>query len=194
MVRRARATVVAVRREDILTVRVDVKVQANALRITQGVDKGRHALVFRCVVLRRAAVRLVAGIGGRAARDGPLIRPITVVIPTRTAGVGSGLAVLAPQPIVGLGVGEAVRVDDGEDVEVEFVDEGLDRRVAAVARDELVHEILGRHGGDPFAGVHRAVDEHRGLGAATAAAPDVNAIHDAALVGRAGAEDLGIAG
>lgn len=55
-----------------------------------------------------------------------------------------------------LGVDEAVRVDDGDKVEVVGVDEGGDVGVLAVAGDELVGEVLDGHGCDPFASVDRA--------------------------------------
>lgn len=69
--------------------------------------------------------------------------PVAVDVAADARGARVGLAVLAPETVAGLGVDEAVRVDDGEDVELVLVDEGLDGGVGAVVGQEVVGLVLG---------------------------------------------------
>jgi hypothetical protein len=63
-------------------------------------------------------------------------RPVAVDVPADTAGRGGRLTVLAPETVIGLGVGEAVWVYNGEDVEVVLVLESCGCGV--LGREKLV--------------------------------------------------------
>ncbi len=65
-------------------------------------------------------------------------RPVAIDVSSDAAVSGVGLTVLAPQAVGGLRVLEAIGVDDREDVEVVFVQEGS---VVGV-REELVCGVL----------------------------------------------------
>lgn len=144
------AAAVAERPQDVLAVAVHVEVEADAARGAQLVDLGAQAEVLGGVTGGYALVGLGAGARGGAARCGPLVGPVAVDVAAEAAVSGHGLAVLAPEAVAGLGVGEAwgvlvgmrrrrgegkvlgrvfwltVWVDDGDDVVVELVDHGLD--------------------------------------------------------------------
>ena len=60
------------------------------------------------------------------------VLPVTIDISSNARVSANGLSVLAPETISGLGVDEAIWVDDGRDVEVELVDERLYGSVAGV--------------------------------------------------------------
>ena len=75
---------------------------------------------------RRALVVFGAGRSAGAAALRPLVVPVAVDVAADAGGGGSGLAVLAPHAVGGLGVDETVWVHDWDDVVVVFVFEGDD--------------------------------------------------------------------
>jgi hypothetical protein len=123
---------------------------------------------------------LGAGVVGRPFWVGvPFVRPVSVEVDAPAGRIGSwrwGLAVLAPEAVVGLGVYEAVWVDEGDEVEVVVVDERGDEFVFAVAGDELVCEVFDCHGRYPFACVGGAVPEDCLVLAFAVLAPEVKAL------------------
>lgn len=100
-------------------------------------------------------------------------RPVAVDIGTNSGDAGTGLSVLAPETCAGLTVTEAISVDDGDNVEVKRVQEGL-RGTTTVTRDQLVDDVFRNHGGNPFSCVYRGMVINGGLGARATASPEVN--------------------
>ncbi len=84
-----------------------VNVELNALAVGEGLGEGHECLVFCRVAGGQALVSLVAGVGGGAVGEFPLVWPVAVDICSDTGLAGAGLAVLAPEAVVGLGVDEA---------------------------------------------------------------------------------------
>jgi hypothetical protein len=72
-------TVVAIRREDILSIRVDVEVESDAARVAELVHLSNEAAVLGSIACCLALVGFGARAGGSAAGSGPLIRPIPVI-------------------------------------------------------------------------------------------------------------------
>lgn len=98
---------VAVRLERVLAVAVEVDEVLDAVGLLdllspldEGGDLGR-------VARREAAIRLSARVVGGAARVLPVVRPVAVAVGSNAGRVGTGLAVLSPEAVVGLGVDEA---------------------------------------------------------------------------------------
>lgn len=105
---------------------LDVEVEADSTRGAELVDLGSEAEVLRGVAGDLAFVGFGAGVGGGAACDFPFVRPVAVDVAADAGVSADGLTILAPETVGGLCVDKAVWVDDGGDVEVEFVHEGLD--------------------------------------------------------------------
>lgn len=184
---------VAVGGHEELRVGVEVDEELQALRGLGLGQPGGEGSGLGGVAGRGALEVLGAGVGGGAAGDGPLVGPVAVDVVAEAAAAGGGLAVLAPQAVGGLGVDEAVRVDDGEDVEVVLVDEALDLGVGGVLGQQVVGNVLVGHRADPLAGVNGAVENNGGLGA-LGAAIDVDARDGVALERAARGNDLGVVG
>jgi hypothetical protein len=55
--------------------------------------------------------------------------PVAVDVTADTCVTAHSLSVLAPKTISGLRIEEAIRIDDGRDVEVELIDERFDGRI-----------------------------------------------------------------
>lgn len=107
VVGRPGVAVVAERAEDVLAVAVPVDVQLDAPAGGQSRSEGGQAAHLGRVAGGLALVGLVAGVGGRAARDGPLVGPVAVDVGADAALAGPGLAVLAPETVGCLRVDEA---------------------------------------------------------------------------------------
>ena len=105
-----------------------VDVQLQALRSLDAVKKRGQGPCFRSVGGFFAAIVVPAGIW-RSPLAAPFVVPVAIDVVAATAASGVGLEVLAPQAVHGLGVLEAVDVDDWEQVEVVLVDKGSDARV-----------------------------------------------------------------
>jgi hypothetical protein len=112
--------------ENVLSVGVNIKVQANAERVLERLDLSGKTTVLRCVSGCLALVCLRAGVGASTASELPLVRPVAVDVSANAAVSADGLTVLAPKTIRCLGVDESVWVHNGHDVEIELVDDGLD--------------------------------------------------------------------
>jgi hypothetical protein len=84
-------------------------------------------------------------------------------------------------PICGLGVHEAVGVDNRSDVEIKFVYNRLDARVGSGLGEELPRKVLGGHAGDPLSRVDVAMDDHSRPGTAASGAPDLDTRESATL-------------
>jgi hypothetical protein len=112
---------VAVRVHPELRVRVDVHVELDTLSSTNGVEVGFNGFGLDAVAGGGTFVVFGAGRSAGATGLGPVRWPVAVDVAADAAGRGCGLAVLAPHSVGGLSVGKAVRVDDGEDVEVVLV-------------------------------------------------------------------------
>lgn len=100
---------------------MDIEIQSDASRGFQLVDLRPQAQVFGRVAGFLALVRLVTRIGRGAATCGPLVGPIAVDVSTNAAVAADGLAILPPETVGCLGVDKTIGIDDGRDVEVEFV-------------------------------------------------------------------------
>lgn len=96
--------------EDVLSVGVDVKVQSDALAVTEGVHLCHEPLVFRRVARSQSLVCLRARRGRCSASNFPLVGPVAVDVATNTAAGADGLAVLAPETVGCLGVDEACKI------------------------------------------------------------------------------------
>lgn len=175
----ARASV-AVRVHPQLAVRVNVHVQ------NRSVGAGRHAvklslesLVLDRVALGLALVVLGTGVCRSSSCLTPVVRPVAVDVSSDAARRREGLSVLTPHAVVALGVGEAIGIDDREDVEVVLV---LVGRIIRIGRSEkLVCGVLDYHSGNPFASMHGSVPYHALLGALATRTPDVDSLDVATL-------------
>jgi hypothetical protein len=167
--------------KNVLSVRVNIKVQTNALRVLERQDLGSKAFVLRCISGCLALVGLRAWVSASTAGELPLVRPVAVDVSADAAVSADGLAVLAPETISCLGVDESVWVDNGHDIEVELVDDSLDVGIRGVLSEQLPGEVLCGHGGDPFTCVDGTVDKHCRLRSLTTRSPDVDASNDTSL-------------
>ena len=84
-----------------------VNVQLDALRRLDAGEPGGESGRLEGVALLSTLVVFGARAGRGTARDGPLVGPVTVDIAADAATARVGLAVLAPEAVVGLGVDEA---------------------------------------------------------------------------------------
>jgi hypothetical protein len=100
---------------------VDVHVKLDTLSSANGVEVGFNGFGLDAVASGGAFVVFGAGRSAGATGLGPVRWPVAVDVAANAAGRGCGLAILAPHSVGGLGVGETVRVDDGENVEIVFV-------------------------------------------------------------------------
>lgn len=107
VVGRAGGAVVPIRQEDVLAVRVPVDVEADAAAVLEGGGEGGQGSDLGGVAGGEALVGLGAGRGGGAAGEGPLVVPVAVLVGADAGLAGAGLAVLAPEAVVGLGVDES---------------------------------------------------------------------------------------
>lgn len=164
---------------------MDVEVEADAARVLERLDLRDKSTVLRCVTSSLALISLGAGVGTSTVCKLPLKGPVAVNVSSDTATAANGLAVLAPEAVICLGVDKAIGVDDGHDVEVELVDDGLDARVRGVFGEQLPGHVLGAHGCNPLTGVNCSVDEHCRLRPLATRAPDMDTSEDAALDRRA---------
>lgn len=82
-----------------------------------------------------------------------------------------------------------IGVANGRDVDVKLVEHGLDVGVGVVLAEELVDDVLCRHGGDPLAGVDVGLEDNSRLGARLGAV-DVDALDLATLDGLADGEEV----
>jgi hypothetical protein len=148
---------------------------------------------------------------GGAASHFPLVGPVAVDVATDAAVSAQSLPVLAPKtrakgqfglcvcvnmylPVCGLGVHEAVGVDNRGDVEVELVYNRLDARVGSGLGEELPRKVFGGHAGDPLSCVDVAMDNHSRPGTAASGAPNLDTRECATLDGSAKGEDGRVAG
>lgn len=175
-----------------LGVGVDVEVEGDTFAGGDAVELRLEGLVLDGVTGRSALVVLGAGGGGGAGGLRPVGGPVAVDVAADAAGRRRRLPVLAPQAVRALRVCEAVRVDNGEDVEVELV---LERLVGGDRGcEELVSCVLDHHGGDPLARVHCTVPDDTLLRTLASAAPDVDTGDVATLQRLASRDDFGVAG
>lgn len=103
----ASGAVKSVREEDVLAEAVPVDVELDTLAVLESLGEGDESLVLGGVAGREALVGLAALVGRGAAGELPLVRPVAVDVGAYARRAGAGLAVLAPETIVGLGVDEA---------------------------------------------------------------------------------------
>jgi len=179
--------------EDVLSVRVNIEVQANALRVLERLNLGGKPTILRCISGCLALVSFRARVGASSAGKLPLVRPVAIDVSANAAVSADGLAVLAPETIRCLGVDKTIWVDNGHDVEIKLVDNSLDVGIRSVLGEQLPGEVLCCHGGDPFACVDGTVDEHCRLRSLAPRSPDVDASNDASLNRGAGGDDLRVA-
>jgi hypothetical protein len=97
---------------------MNVHVQLDALARCDTVELGFQSFCFDTVSGRRTLVVLCARGCASTVRLIPMRGPIPVYVAAYATCLRSALSVLAPHAIGCLGVGEAVWVDDREDVEV----------------------------------------------------------------------------
>lgn len=93
--------------KNILPIRVYIKVQPNTLSITKRIHLRGKPLVLWRIARNLSLVRLRARRRRSSACDFPLVRPVAIDVATDTAAGADGLAILAPETVVGLGVDEA---------------------------------------------------------------------------------------
>lgn len=160
-----------------------VNEELDALALLKTAEPFGNGLVFHRGASGGATVSIVARVVG-GARAIPLVGPVAVEIGAGAAAARVGDSVLAPQAISGLGVDEAIGVDNGEDVKVVLVQVGVAVRVAS---EDIVQDVLVDHGGNPFAGVRGAVEDDGGL-ALAALSVDVQT-GDGVALGRAARGD-----
>lgn len=164
-----------------------IDILRNILLRSHAADLADEGAVFGRITRGTAFVGLSARVCGSAVGVScPLVGPVAIdVCAVADAAVdgGAGSAVFAPQTIGGLRVRETVGVDDGEDVDVEFVEDGcVDGVVALVACDDGCCEEFDCHGADPFAGVHGSVPDEGGFGRSGVVAEELDAEDFAVLV------------
>lgn len=167
---------VAVRVHPELGVRVDIHVKLNTLACGKAVKLSLQCLSLDTVTGGRTLVVLSAGGGAGTLCLAPgLVWPVPVDITPDAAGRGRCLPILSPQTVAVLREIEAVRIYDGEDVEVVLVLES--GRCGIGGRQQLVCGVFIYHRRDPFSRMHGAVPDNRLLRAFASAAPDVNALY-----------------
>lgn len=117
VVGRPSGAVVPVRQQNVLAVRVPVDVEPDALVGLELLSKSDEGRVLGGVTGGDALVGLGARAGGGAPRELPLVGPVAVDVGSDARGAGAGLAVLAPEALVGLGVDEAFFKESKENKE-----------------------------------------------------------------------------
>jgi hypothetical protein len=85
---------------------VPVNEELDALVPLGGLEEVGEGGSLGGVALGLALVVVSAGVGRSAARDRPLVRPVAVDVAANAAAARVGLAVLAPEAVVGLSVDE----------------------------------------------------------------------------------------
>ena len=117
------------------------------------------------------------------------VLPVAVDIASNTCVTRDSLPIFAPETVSGLGVDEAIWVDNGRNVEVELIDDRRHGRVS-VFGEKLPREIFRSHGGNPLPRVNISVNNHSRLRTFATATPDVNAGQDTALDRGTESDDL----
>jgi hypothetical protein len=183
-----------------LRVRVDVHVELDALARSNAVELGFQGFRLDAIAGRGALVVFGARGGASAAALVPVVGPVAVDVAADAAGGGGGLTVLAPHAVGGLRVGEAVGVDDREDVEVVLVFEagscsvGSGEELVCCVLDDPAELVSPRssvafkanlHGGDPFSRVDSSVPHNTLLRSLSTATPDVDSLDVTTLSRRA---------
>lgn len=123
-----------------LRVRMNIHVQLNTLASSNAVELCFQNLGLYTITSRWSLVVLIAGRGASATTLIPMGRPVSVDVSSNTAGRGRGLAVLTPHAIGGLRVREAIRIYNGEDIEVVLVLEALGSRISG--SKELIGSVF----------------------------------------------------
>ncbi|KAI6758554.1 hypothetical protein HG530_010794 [Fusarium avenaceum] len=125
--------------ENVLSVGVEVNVEADTLASRQRVDLSLESLVLGTVACSESLVGLVTRVGGSTTGELPLVGPVAVDVSANARVSGNSLTVLAPETVGGLGgrVRLTIGVDNGSDVEVELVDDSLDSSVGGVLGQKL---------------------------------------------------------
>jgi hypothetical protein len=123
-----------------LRVRVDVHVELDTFTGSNAVELRLQCLGLNAVARRRTLVVFCTRRSAGAAALVPVVGPIPVHISSNAAGRWSRLTVLAPHAVGSLGVGKAVRVDNGENVKVVLVLEASDGGVGGSKK--LICSIL----------------------------------------------------
>ena len=119
---------------------MDIHVQLDAFASSHTVQLGFQRLGLDTVACRRTLVVYIARRCAGATALVPVARPIAIDVSTDATCRGSCLAILAPHTVVSLGKGEAIWIDDREDVEVVSI---LERSGCGVVRgEELVGCVL----------------------------------------------------
>lgn len=98
---------------------------------------------LRSISSSLSLVRLSARVGGRSIGEFPLVGPVSVDIAADAGVSAHSLSILTPETISSLGIVEAVRIDNGRDVEVKFVDKTLYGRIGGVLGKKLPREVSG---------------------------------------------------
>jgi hypothetical protein len=133
-------TCISVRVHPKLGVGVDVHIELNSLSSSNAVEVCLQSLGLDTVTGGGALVVVRTRRRAGSATLVPVVGPIPVDVTTNAAGCRGGLAVFAPHAVAGLSVGEAIGVDDGEDVEVVLVLVTGDRGISGA--EELVCGVL----------------------------------------------------
>lgn len=125
-----------------LRVRVNVHVELHAFACCDAVKLSLQQFCLNTVGGRWALEILCTRVCGCSSAIVPMVRPVAVDIGANAACRWCALPVLTPQAVVGLSVGEAIWIDDGEDVEVVGVLEACNGWVRG--SEELVCRVLDR--------------------------------------------------
>lgn len=91
---------------NVLSVRVEVNVESNALASSERVDLALDSLELRTVTSGLSLVGLVTRVSGGTTSELPLVRPVTVDVTANTGVSRDSLSVLAPETVGSLGVDE----------------------------------------------------------------------------------------
>lgn len=180
---------VAIRQENGLGIAVEINVPRNTFDGRDLGGESSQSLALRCIACSLALVVFRRGGSRGTARNIPMRRPVAVDVGTYGRDTSAGLSVLPPEAGGALTVGEAISIDDGDDVEIEVVQEGLGG-AATVTRDQLVDDVLGDHRGDPLSRMDGRVVVNSRLGARTATSPQVNTSDGSPLKGLANGDYL----
>lgn len=152
-----------------------VNVELQPLARLDLLQEVREISRLRGVERSRPLVGIIARIGGCTTGSRPLDIPVPVDVAADALASGVGLAVLAPETLVGLRVDEAVWIDRRKDVEIVLVEEPLDLGVRVVIGHEVICDILVDHGRDPLPRMDGAVEDDGGLDTFARAAPEMDA-------------------
>lgn len=146
MVVRSCAAVVSVGKQHELRVAVPINEPLDTSGV--GISSGKDVLGQRgdlgCVAFAQTAECLRAWVVTGASRKSPVLRPVAVQVCADASFVAARLAVLPPKTLRGLGVDEAIWVDEWNQVELVGVKDRDNILISCeVAGDDLIQLVLG---------------------------------------------------